>query len=70
VIWPWVMVYAIIYCFIRVSCSFRAELPYCPFVFVLAVEEFDEDVEGITVGSLWVGTAWTRRCYYCTRDMC
>ncbi len=39
-----------------------AELPYLPFLTVLVVEEFDELVEGVAVGSLRVGAAGARGC--------
>lgn len=54
------MPYASIDCLVRISRPFCAELPYRPVIWVFGVEEGDEAVERVTVGSLWVCLAWAR----------
>jgi len=54
------MPYASVDCLVRISRPFCAELPYRPVIWMFGVEEGDEAVERVTVGSLWVCLAWAR----------
>lgn len=45
--------------FIGISRAFGAEFPYRPVLAVAGVEEGDEVVEGVAVGSLGVGLGWS-----------
>lgn len=51
------MVYSIVDLAVGVSCAFSAKFPYRPVVAVLAVEPFDEFIEGVAVCALRVGAA-------------
>ena len=55
VVWPGVVVYSIVDFFVRVAGAFCAKFPYCPLVAVFVVEELDELVGWVAVGTLWVG---------------
>lgn len=57
---PGVVTDAAIDSLVRVSRPFGAELPYCPVVWVFGVEEGDETVEGVAVGSLRICLARSR----------
>lgn len=59
VVGPWVMSYAPIDSLIWVPSALCAEFPYSPVVAMFGVEESDEAVKGIAVGSLRIGLAWT-----------
>lgn len=57
---PGVVPYATVDGLVRVSCPFGAELPYRPVIRVFGVEEGDEAVQWVAVGSLGVCLAWSR----------
>jgi hypothetical protein len=50
---------AVIHSFVRISGAFGAEFPYRPVLAVAGVEEGDQAVEGVAVGSLGVGLGWS-----------
>lgn len=52
---PRVVSNPIIHRFVRVSSTLGAEFPDGPAIAVLLVEESDQTVKGVTVGSLGVG---------------
>ena len=54
-VWPGIVVYPVVNFFVWVACAFCAKFPYCPVFAVLVVEELDELVGWVTVGTLWVG---------------
>lgn len=51
-VWPRVVPHPVVYGMVGVTCAFGAEFPYSPILAVLRVEEFDEAVEGVSVGAL------------------
>lgn len=71
---PGVVPYATVDSLVRVSCPFGAELPYRPVIRVFGVEEGDEAVERVAVGSLGVCLARSRagrkRCTVSLRASC
>lgn len=54
------MPYAAVDCLVRVSRPLGTELPYRPVVRMFSVEEGDEAVERVAVGSLGICLAWSR----------
>lgn len=54
---PWVVSYAAVHSLIRVASAFCAEFPYGPVVSVFGIEEGDQAIEGVAVGSLGIGLA-------------
>lgn len=57
VVRPRVVSYPPIDSFVRIASAFCPELPYGPVVAVFGVEEGDEAIERVAVGSLWVRLA-------------
>ena len=55
VVWPGVVVYSTVDFFVWVAGAFCAKFPYCPLVAVFVVEELDELVGWVAVGTLCVG---------------
>lgn len=60
-VWPWVMPYSVIDLGVGVACTFCTKLPDGPVRTVLFVEELDQDVCWVAVGSFGVGGGWARR---------
>ena len=54
VIGPWIVMYSIVNFAVWIAGPFGAELPYCPLVPMLIIEEFYKGIRRIAVGALRV----------------
>ena len=61
-VWPWIVVDAVVDLRVGVTGAFGSELPDAPVGPMFVVEEFDELVERVSVGALRVVGGRTRRC--------
>lgn len=62
VVWPWVMPYPAVDFGVWVPSAFGPEFPYRPMGTMFVVEELDEGVGRVAVGSLGEGRGGTRGC--------
>lgn len=67
VVRPRIMSYPSIHFGVGVACSLGTELPYRPVGAMLVIEEFDEGIGGVSVGSLWEGGGRARGSNDCWR---
>ena len=62
-VWPRIVPDTVVYSLVWVACTLCSKLPDRPAIAVFRVEEGDELVEGVAVGSLRVGLGRSRTVY-------
>lgn len=55
VVWPGIVMYAVVHFAVRVAGAFGSKFPDRPFGAMFVVEKFNEGVCRVAVGTLWVG---------------